>query len=123
MVSSANGACRTTHPADGDAATASGYASVMPRLTSDLDPNTDAFRNNVAVNAALAAQLEVRVHWRESGSMPRVDSPDPTVANTSALQLLDAQVHAVTLRSNSGHKVLLVQMSLDERQLTLPGCC
>jgi 3-methylcrotonyl-CoA carboxylase beta subunit len=29
----------------------------MPRLTSDLDPNSEAFRNNVAVNAALAADL------------------------------------------------------------------
>ena len=32
----------------------------MPRLTSDLDPNSEAFRNNVAVNAALAAELRER---------------------------------------------------------------
>src|SRR3990167_7375879 len=44
----------------GDAPTASGYASAMHRLTSDLDPNSDAFRANVAVNAALAAELRER---------------------------------------------------------------
>src|SRR3990167_2864077 len=118
----------------GDARAASGYASAMPRLTSDLDPNSDAFRANVAVNAALAAQLRERAaqaalggneasrqrHTSRGKLLPRErverlldpGSPFLEIGQLAAFDLYDGEIPAAGIITGigrvSGREVMIV---------------
>ncbi len=106
----------------------------MPRLTSDLDPNSEAFRNNVAVNAALAAELRERTaraalggsaqsRERHSGRgklLPRErverlldpGSPFLEIGQLAAFDLYDGEIPAAGIITGigrvSGREVMIV---------------
>jgi 3-methylcrotonyl-CoA carboxylase beta subunit len=106
----------------------------MPRLTSDLDPNSDAFRNNVAVNAALAAELRERTakaglggnassrerHTSRGKLLPRErverlldpGSPFLEIGQLAAFDLYDGEIPAAGIITGigrvSGREVMIV---------------